>query len=54
MYLSVGVIAVIALVVLSPVIWVAWWALADLGERGTGSYRTGHHLSPAGRRPGAA
>jgi hypothetical protein len=54
MYLSVGVVAAIALVILSPMVWVAWWALADLGERGTGSYRAGHYLNPAGSRPWAA
>ncbi|HEY3084188.1 MAG TPA: hypothetical protein VGK28_01910 [Candidatus Dormibacteraeota bacterium] len=54
MYLSVGVVAAIALVILSPMVWVAWWALADLGEHGTGSYRTGHYLNPAGSRPSAA
>lgn len=33
MYLTVGVVFVIILVLASPVIWVAWWLLADLGER---------------------
>jgi hypothetical protein len=47
MYLSVGVVVVIALVILSPVLWLAWWALADVGERATGSYHTIHHLRPS-------
>jgi hypothetical protein len=47
MYLSVGVVLVIAVVVLSPALWVAWWALADMGERATGSYSDVHHVQPA-------
>jgi len=47
MYLSVGVVLMIALVMLSPVIWVAWWAFADMGERATGSYRAVHHMRRA-------
>ncbi len=47
MYLSVGVLLVIALVMLSPLIWVAWWVLADMGERATGSYRSVHHVQRA-------
>lgn len=38
MYLSVGVVLAIILVLLSPVIWVAWWLLADLGSGAGGSY----------------
>ena len=47
MYLSVGVIFVLSVIVLSPVIWIAWWALADLGERTTGSHRSVHHVQRA-------
>jgi hypothetical protein len=47
MYLSIGVVLVIAVLVLSPVLWVAWWALADMGERATGSYSHVHHVQPA-------
>ncbi|HEX7262808.1 MAG TPA: hypothetical protein VF383_01395 [Candidatus Dormibacteraeota bacterium] len=36
MYLSVGVVAVLVLVAASPLIWVAWWLLADLGQRASG------------------
>ena len=32
MYLSVGILFVLILVLVSPLIWVAWWLLADLGE----------------------
>jgi hypothetical protein len=39
MYLSVVIVYAIILVLVSPVIWVAWWLLADLGDRATGSYR---------------
>jgi hypothetical protein len=38
MYLTVGVVFVIALVLLSPAIWIAWWLLAELGSRATGSH----------------
>jgi hypothetical protein len=38
MYLSVGVVFAIVLVLLSPVIWIAWWLLADLGSRAGGPY----------------
>jgi hypothetical protein len=30
------------LAVLSPVLWVGWWLLADLGERASGTYPTRH------------
>lgn len=33
MYLGVGVVMAMILVLLSPAIWVAWWLLADLGQR---------------------
>lgn len=39
MYLSVFIVYAIILVFASPVIWVAWWLVADLAERATGSYR---------------
>jgi hypothetical protein len=38
MYLSVGVVAVLILVLVSPALWVAWWSLAELGERTAGSH----------------
>lgn len=33
MYLAVGLWATIILLMASPLLWVAWWLLADLGER---------------------
>jgi hypothetical protein len=42
MYLSVGVVVMIAMVLLSPVIWIAWWLLAELGSRANGSYADRH------------
>jgi hypothetical protein len=47
MYLSVGVVLVIAVLILSPLLWVAWWALAGLGEQAGGSYSDVHHVQPA-------
>jgi hypothetical protein len=45
MYLSVVFVYALILVLVSPVMWVAWWLLADLGEWATRS-DTGPH-SPA-------
>jgi hypothetical protein len=42
MYLSVVFVYALILVLVSPVMWVAWWLLADLGERATRS-DTGPH-----------
>lgn len=36
MYLGVAFVVVIILVIASPIIWVAWWLRADLGERASG------------------
>lgn len=44
MYLSVGVVFLIAFVLLSPVIWIAWWLLAELGSRADGSYAERHEI----------
>ena len=30
---------------LSPVLWIAWWLLADLGERASGAYSTRYRAS---------
>jgi hypothetical protein len=38
MYLGVGVVLAIILVLASPIIWVAWWLLADLAESASSSY----------------
>jgi hypothetical protein len=36
-----GVAVIVALVaLLSPVLWIGWWFLADLGERADGTYPT--------------
>ncbi len=43
MYLSVVLIAVILIVLASPALWVAWWLLADVGERAGGRYSDHHH-----------
>lgn len=54
MYLSVFIVYAIILVLASPVIWVAWWLVADLGERATGSYRRLHSVTiPQSRRQAA-
>ena len=42
MYGSVVFVFGIILVLLSPVIWVAWWLVADLGERRSGSSNERH------------
>jgi hypothetical protein len=49
MYLGVGLVMALILVMLSPAIWVAWWLIADLGER-AGSAPVVHHASAGGRR----
>ncbi len=36
MYLGVALVAAIILVVASPLIWVAWWILADLSQAASG------------------
>jgi hypothetical protein len=33
MYLGVGVVVAMILIILAPAIWIAWWLLADLGQR---------------------
>ena len=54
MYLSVVIVYAIILVLVSPVIWVAWWLLADLGDRATGSYTKLHSVNPPESRRRAA
>jgi len=44
MYLGVFFVYAIVLVLASPLIWVAWWLLADLGERAVGSYTRVHYV----------
>lgn len=41
-----GVAVIVAiLALLSPVLWIGWWLLADLGERANGIYPTRHRES---------
>jgi hypothetical protein len=54
MYLSVFIVYAIILVFASPVIWVAWWLVADLAQRATGSHRRLHSVTiPQSRRQAA-
>jgi hypothetical protein len=53
MYLSVGVVFLIAVVLLSPVIWIAWWLLAELGSRANGSYADRHEIAERSYRRAA-
>jgi hypothetical protein len=50
MYLSVAVVYAIILMFVSPIIWVVWWLLADLGQRANGSYKTVHRVTSAESR----
>lgn len=52
MYLGVGVVFLIVLMLLSPVIWIAWWLLGVLG-RAKGS-RDGGYPNSAERMRGRA
>jgi hypothetical protein len=54
MYLGVVFVYAIILVLASPLIWIAWWLLADLGERASGSYTTVRSVPTAGSRRQAA
>jgi hypothetical protein len=47
MYLGVVFVYAIVLVLASPIIWVAWWLLADFGERVAGSYTEVHSVLTA-------
>ena len=47
MYLSIVFVYAIILVLASPILWVAWWLLADLGESATGSLTTVHFVTTA-------
>jgi hypothetical protein len=44
MYLGVGVVFLIVLMLLSPVIWIAWWLLGVLG-RAKGQRQGGYQSS---------
>lgn len=42
---------VLAMIAAAPVVvWIAWWLVADLGERASGTYRTAPHATAARRR----
>ncbi len=38
------------LALLSPLLWIGWWLLADLGERANGPTRHGESAKPELRR----
>jgi hypothetical protein len=54
MYLGVVFVYAIIFVLAFPLIWVAWWLLADVGERAAGSYTTVHSVPATGSRRQAA
>ncbi len=54
MYLSVGFLLAIVLLLLSPVIWVAWWLVADLGEKVSGGQPATPHFHSDRELPRAA
>jgi hypothetical protein len=54
MYLGVFFVYAIIFVLAFPLIWVAWWLLADLGERAAGSYTIVHSVPAAASRRQAA
>lgn len=45
MYLAFSFVYVIILLLVSPIVWVAWWLLADLGEKANGSYAAVHPVA---------
>jgi hypothetical protein len=45
MYLAVVFVAAIILVMMSPVLWVVWWLIADLGEGASGTHSTTRYAS---------
>jgi hypothetical protein len=54
MYLGVIFVFTMILVLMSPAIWIAWWLLADFGERAAQSPRTMYQAeAPARFRPAA-
>jgi hypothetical protein len=54
MYLATAFVYAIILVLVSPLVWVAWWVVAGLGPRANGSYSTVHRLTSAESRRRAA
>jgi hypothetical protein len=53
MYLAVGLWTSIILLMASPVIWVIWWLLADLGERASNRHGITGAAAPQRYRPAA-
>ena len=54
MYGGILIVLAVALVALSPVIWGAWWFIADLGEAMGGSARQpGYENAESRLRPAA-
>ena len=54
MHLTGGLVVAIILVLMSPIIWGAWWLLADLGTRANGAYKTEHRMTTVESRRRAA
>ena len=54
MYLATAFVYAFILVLLSPLIWGAWWVVAGLGQRANGSYAAVHHVTPTDSRRRAA
>lgn len=52
MYPSVGIVIGTIVVIASPLLWIAWWKLADLGEMAGG--RAAHVTAPSRRHLPAA
>ncbi|HEX9094653.1 MAG TPA: hypothetical protein VF990_00980 [Candidatus Dormibacteraeota bacterium] len=49
--MNLSVATALAIIAAAPVVvWIAWWLLADLGERATGSYSAVHHATAPRRR----
>lgn len=54
MYGGILIVAAMALIALSPAIWVAWWLIADLGEKASGKPRQSRYETPETRLRRAA
>ena len=54
MYPSAGVVIGTIAVIGSPIVWVLWWLLADLGERASGRDRVTYITTASKRRLPAA
>ena len=54
MYLATAFVYAFILVLLSPLIWGAWWVVAGLGQRANGSHVAVNHVTSADSRRRAA